>query len=301
MAPFPEKLLALPASEVTYLADRMFGFYLGGLRCHNPTSAGLLMAWLANAGVQVCCDWYMNRLDIRRIEEADALHKVHHVVLDVVEGAPGWCVDITVDTKDHLYITNGITTHNTINFGIIYGVSAQGLAEQIPRPKQHAHLTHKQWISVCEKSIENYFDKYRGVRRFINQSGRNIRKDCQVVNYFGRVRHLPTAQADLLLGPSKKWMIGRAKRQGTNSLIQGTAADVFKIAAVRVHDILKEKAPRSRLVNFVHDEVQIYLHKEETAVLNDLRYAMEDFNFDVPLVADFSWSKTSWADKKKLG
>jgi DNA polymerase I-like protein with 3'-5' exonuclease and polymerase domains len=78
-----------------------------------------------------------------------------------------------------------------------------------------------------------------------------------------------------------------------------TCADVFKIAVTRVHDVLQHT--QSRIVNLVHDEIQTYVHKDEIHLLNKMRDCMEDFNFTVPLKVDFSYSKTNWADKKKLG
>ncbi|NJL54176.1 hypothetical protein HC928_02670 [bacterium] len=77
-----------------------------------------------------------------------------------------------------------------------------------------------------------------------------------------------------------------------------TAADLFKIAVVRVSKLLE--GTKSKLVNFVHDEIQVYLHKSETHLIPEIRKAMEDWHFTVPIVADFSLSKTSWAAKQKV-
>lgn len=189
-------------------------------------------------------------------------------------------------------------TAKIINFGIIYGVSAEGLSKQIPRPEQYKDLEEHEWVDICRAYIDQYFRKYIGVKRFINQSNRTIRKKCYLENYFGRPRHLPHAKADILVGDKYRWMISRAKRQGTNYLIQGTAADVFKIAVVRVHELFKGK--KSYMVNFVHDEIQSYIHKDEFYLLKDMKKVMEDFDFIVPLVADFGYSTTNWADKKKI-
>lgn len=192
------------------------------------------------------------------------------------------------------------TIAKRINFGIIYGVGAPGLSEQIPRPDQYKHLDEPEWIKVCQSFIDQYLDKYRGVKKFVNQGGREVRLNSQVVNRFGRVRHLPWANACKILNDkSKYWLEARAKRQGVNFLVQGTAADLFKIAVVRIFDILV--GHKSHIVNFVHDEVQIYLHKSEKHLLADLKAAMEDFKqFSVPIVADLTYSTTNWAEKKKI-
>lgn len=218
----------------------------------------------------------------------------------------GYSIDVAqeiLDNPDHPQNAEFSALRNVakrINFGIIYGVGARTFAEQIDkRPAKYADCTEEEWVRVCQDFINQYLDRYVGVRRFIRQASRMAAKNCYVTNYFGRVRHLPHAQAVKLTGNYElEWMQSQAQRQGTNYLIQGSAADLFKIAAVRIHKILQ--GTRSKLVNFVHDEVHIYLHKEELHLLNDLKRAMEDWNFSVPIVADFSWSETSWGEKKDI-
>lgn len=204
--------------------------------------------------------------------------------------------------KDHeLYTTwdHLRTVSKRIVFGCVYGVGAPGLSEQIPRPDQYKDLSEKEWIRVCQDYLDSFFKKYFGVKRFINRSARQIRKDGYVVNGFGRVRHLPHAHADKILGPAHYWRVGRAERQGTNFLIQGEAADLFKTAVVRIYDLLEGK--KSYLANFVHDEIQVYMHKSELHLLNEMKRLMEDFNYDVPIIAEFSYTTTNWAEKRKLG
>ena len=184
-----------------------------------------------------------------------------------------------------------------INFGIIYGVGAPGLSEQIDRPAKYKDVSDEEWVTVCQGFIDQYLNKYQGVKRFVNQGNRLVRKDAEVTNYFGRVRHLPHAKATKV-DDSLFWMEARAQRQGVNFLIQGTAADLFKIAVVRIHNLLKGK--KSKLVNFVHDEVQIYLHKSEMDLLPQIKKAMESWTFSIPILAEFSYSDSSWGEKKGL-
>lgn len=191
------------------------------------------------------------------------------------------------------------TVAKRINFGIIYGVGASGLSEQVERPAQYRHLSEEEWIEQCQKFIDQYLSKYVGVKRFVNQGNRLVAKEAQLANYFGRVRHLPTAKAVSVLNDKTKfWMEKRAQRQGVNFLIQGTAADLFKIAVVRVAKILE--GTKSMLVNFVHDEIQMYIHKDDVHLLPKIRHAMEAWNFSVPILADFSQASPSWGKKKKL-
>lgn len=191
------------------------------------------------------------------------------------------------------------TVAKRINFGIIYGVGAPGLSEQVTRPAQYKHLSEQEWIDQCQKFIDQYLSKYTGVKRFVNQGKRLVQKNSELENYFGRVRHLPNANATKILGDRKLfWMEARAQRQGVNFLIQGTAADLFKIAVVRTDKILRGK--KSRIVNLVHDEIQMYIHKSELHLLPQIKHAMEDWHFSVPILADFSEADPSWGKKKGL-
>ena len=185
-------------------------------------------------------------------------------------------------------------------FGTIYGVGALGLSDQIVRPDDYKDATQAEWQQRCQELIDVYFHTYIGVKRFINAAKRIIRQDAIVYNTFGRPRRLPDVNVlKITKDESKKWMKAKAERKGVNFLIQGEAADVFKTAAVRVHKILK--GSKSRLVNFVHDEVQIYMHKDDMHLLKPIKEAMEDFpQYSVPLLVDFGYSTTNWADKKGL-
>lgn len=191
------------------------------------------------------------------------------------------------------------TVAKRINFGIIYGVGAPGLSEQVDRPTQYKNLSEEEWVEQCQKFIDQYLSKYVGVKRFVNQGNRLVAKDAELANYFGRIRHLPTAHATKILNNRQLfWMEKRAQRQGVNFLIQGTAADLFKIAIVRVAKILEGK--KSKLVNFVHDEIQLYMHRSELYLLPDIKRAMENWKFTVPIIAEFSQADPSWGKKKNL-
>jgi DNA polymerase I-like protein with 3'-5' exonuclease and polymerase domains len=191
------------------------------------------------------------------------------------------------------------STAKTINFGIIYGVGAPGLSQQIARPERFKDALESEWIGACQDYINQYFSKYRYVKRFISRCRREVKKDAQIVNYFGRIRHLPSINARKIMGEDFNWLSGKAERQAANFVIQSTAADVFKFATVRVaEEVFKDT--QSYVVNLVHDEIQSYVHKDELHLLNKKRDVMEDFNFLVPLKVDFAFSTSSWADKQKL-
>ena len=187
----------------------------------------------------------------------------------------------------------------TINFGIIYGVGAPGLSGQIPRPERYIGLPDSAWVEACQAYIDQYFERYKGVKRFVNRCKRIVGRHGEIANHFGRVRHLPAVNADKYLGAEAKWMVGQAKRQAANFVIQGTAADIFKFATVRVHEEVYKNTD-ARIVNLVHDEIQSYIPVGEFSLLKKQREVMEDFDFLVPLKVDFAYSQTSWGTKKEL-
>jgi DNA polymerase I-like protein with 3'-5' exonuclease and polymerase domains len=192
------------------------------------------------------------------------------------------------------------TIFKRLNFGVAYGVSAPGLSTQIPRPPHCLELSPKQWIDQCQIYIDNYFGKYLGVKRFIHKISREVKKEGVIENPFGRLRRLTQHNA-ARHDRSKFWAEAKAQRQGVNFLVQGTAADLFKKAVVRVSDFLTEQRARTRIVNLVHDEIQFYVPKDEFHLLSGIKKCMEDFpEFSVPIVADVSWSTDNWANKRKL-
>lgn len=207
-----------------------------------------------------------------------------------------------LDSKDHpekAMFKNLRTIAKRINFGIIYGVGPPGLARQTGKS-----------VEECRDYINTYLRKYIGVKRMMNEGKRYVRAHGEVENNFGRIRHIPTIYADKILPGLRSdlspeelrrliWMFqGRSERQAVNYWIQGEAADLFKEAAVRVHDLFKKKAKYSRLVNFIHDEIQAYIHQDEMFLLKEMKERMEDFKYSVPIIVEFEASKTDWSEKQ---
>jgi DNA polymerase I-like protein with 3'-5' exonuclease and polymerase domains len=186
-----------------------------------------------------------------------------------------------------------------LNFACIYGTSGRGLSDQVPRPTAMEGYSKERWIKECESFLDAYLYGYLGVKKLMNRCAREAKLYGVLTNSFGRIRHLPHANAVRITGDGEfRWMEKRAKRQSTNALIQGECADLFKSAVIRVWGLLK--GHRSKVVNLVHDEIQVYLHKDEFYLLPKIKEAMEDFDYKVPIIADFEYSTTNWADKKKL-
>ncbi|MCJ7760610.1 DNA polymerase, partial [Candidatus Bathyarchaeota archaeon] len=141
------------------------------------------------------------------------------------------------------------------------------------------------------------FAKLRGVKRWINDTKMSLRKIGEVQNFFGRYRRFPELAA-LLKWQGNEWKIERCERQAGNYLIQGSCADLFKIAMVRVADVLSQS--RSVQVMPIHDELIFYIHKDEFDLIPKIKSEMERFDFRVPMTVDISVSQTNWADKVPL-
>lgn len=176
-----------------------------------------------------------------------------------------------------------------VNFGIIYGAGANTIQKQVSTPFE---IVPK---DVCQEYIDRYFRKYSGVKEWIKMTEDFMKKHGYVQNTFGRFRQLQVERG------MEKWQVERLCRQGVNFLIQGEAADLFKTAALKVEKILKREKAKTRLVNFVHDEIQFYWHKKELGLLKEVKATMEDFDrYKVPIIAEIAYSPTDWSTKTAL-
>ena len=158
-----------------------------------------------------------------------------------------------------------------INFGIIYGMSSYGLGEDL-------HIDTKE----AKLYIDKYFEKYNKVKIYLDKTVEDAKTNGFVRTYFGRIRPIP----EFKVGNAMQKAF--AKRVAMNSPIQGTAADIMKLAMIRVDEKLKNKKLKSRIVMQVHDEILIEcLIGEEDKVKKILKEAMTDsFDFNVPLDID---------------
>lgn len=140
-----------------------------------------------------------------------------------------------------------------VNFGIVYGISSFGLSQDLS-------ITRKE----AQDYIEQYFDTYPGVKAFLDRMVADAKKNGTAVSMFGRIRPVPELKSSNYMQRSF------GERVAMNSPIQGTAADIIKIAMNRVHDRLLAEGLRSRLVLQVHDELLIEAYKEELEQVSKL-------------------------------
>ena len=169
-----------------------------------------------------------------------------------------------------------------INFGIIYGMSAFGLANNLRIPRKDA-----------EHFIAAYMERYEGVKRYTEETIESARETGQVETLYGRVRTLPDIR-------SRNYQLREnAKRMAINARIQGTAADVLKLAMIAVDRRLGEELEGTRLLLTVHDELVLEAPESEVEAASGLvKEEMEGVaELDVPLVVDVA-SGVDWYEAK---
>ena len=170
----------------------------------------------------------------------------------------------------------------TINFGIIYGISAWGLSRQLGITKKEA-----------EEFIEAYLGRYPGVKRYVDQTIKDAQTNGQVETLYGRIRRLPDIR-------SRNYSLREnAKRMAINARIQGTAADLLKLAMIKVERMLRDEQPEARLLLTVHDELVLEVPAAEAEALGTrVQEEMAGVaSLDVPLVVDVGRGPT-WYDAK---
>lgn len=195
--------------------------------------------------------------------------------------------DIHVQTASEVFgvpqdqVTDDLrTAAKAINFGIVYGISSFGLAKGI-------NLTQAQ----AQKYIDSYFQRYPKVKEFLDGAVEQGRRDGYVTTLFGRRRYLPNLK-------SKNFALRSfAARTAMNSPIQGSAADIIKLAMLRVHAALRDQELKSKLLLQVHDELVLEVPEAELdQVARLLKKEMEQvWELDVPLVVDVYYGR-NWRD-----
>ncbi len=169
-----------------------------------------------------------------------------------------------------------------VNFGIVYGLSAFGLAAQLSIPRQEA-----------QTYIDNYFVRYSGVKKFIDRTIEEVRRTGVTKTLFGRERPIPDMNSR---NPNQR---GFAERTAVNTPLQGTAADLIKLAMIRIDDELIRRGFESAMLLQVHDELVFEAPPHEVDDLRKLvKSGMENVHpLEVPLIADVGVG-ANWRDAK---
>lgn len=169
-----------------------------------------------------------------------------------------------------------------VNFGIVYGISDFGLGEQLSVPKK-----------VAKQYIEQYLEKYKGIKHFMDSIIETAKKQGYVETLFKRKREIPEMK-------SSNYMVRQfGSRVAMNTPIQGTAADIMKLAMIRVYELLKKEKMKSKMILQVHDELLVEtVPEEKDRVYQILKDCMENvINLRVPLKVEISEGK-NWCEAK---
>ena len=170
----------------------------------------------------------------------------------------------------------------TINFGVIYGIGAFSLSRQLN-------------VSTIDakRFIDSYFERYPKIGEFVETTRRFARANGLVKTMFQRIRHVQG------INSANSMHRSAAERIAVNTVIQGTAADIIKIAMIRVWETLRERRLKSRIIMQVHDELVVETRRDElaevTALLRSCMCSCVDL--DVPLAIDVG-NAENWADAK---
>jgi DNA polymerase-1 len=169
-----------------------------------------------------------------------------------------------------------------VNFGIVYGLSAFGLSQQLGIDQREA-----------KKFIDAYFEKYAGVRRYIDRTLEETRKEQSVKTLFGRTRPIPD------INSKNANMRGFAERTAVNTPLQGTAADLIKLAMIQIDEELRSRKLKSRMLLQVHDDLLFEVPENEIELMRGLvREKMESVHkLSVPLLVELGVGP-NWRDVK---
>jgi DNA polymerase-1 len=169
-----------------------------------------------------------------------------------------------------------------VNFGIVYGLSAFGLSQQLGIDQREA-----------KKFIDAYFEKYAGVRRYIDRTLEETRKEQSVKTLFGRTRPIPD------INSKNANMRGFAERTAVNTPLQGTAADLIKLAMIQIDEELRSRKLKSRMLLQVHDDLLFEVPENEIELMRELvREKMESVHpLSVPLLVELGVGP-NWRDVK---
>ena len=195
--------------------------------------------------------------------------------------------DIHTDTAAKVYkvpaaeVTKAMRSKaKTANFGIIYGISAFGLAERMGVDRREA-----------KELIDEYFKTYPGIKAYIEKSVDDAKRNGYAETLFHRKRFLPDINSHNAV------VRGYAERNAVNAPIQGTAADIIKVAMINIHNRLKRERLKAQMIIQVHDELDFNVPENEKEQLQAI--VMEEMqnacHMSVPLTADCGWG-ANWLE-----
>ncbi len=178
-----------------------------------------------------------------------------------------------------------------INFGILYGQSPFGLAKALGISKADA-----------ASFIDTYFERYRSVRDFMRETLEACRRDGYVKTISGRKRYLKGIRDFASLNPQQQKTLLEPERMAVNTVIQGSAADMIKIAMIRVHRRLEKANLQAKLLLQIHDELVFEVAPQDVSALSEMvrKEMIEAVAVNVPLKVDIKLG-SNWSDCEAMG
>ena len=239
---------------------------------------GIRAAFIAEPGhVLITADYSQIELRLLAHFSGDSLlvdafrrgDDIHTLTASQVFGVPPLMV-----TADHR------RQAKVVNFGIVYGLSPFGLSQNLGIS-----------TSEAKQFIDNYFEKYAGVRRYIDGTLEEARRTMKVKTLFGRVRPMPD------INSKNSLQRGFAERTAVNTPLQGTAADLIKIAMIRIDQAIRERDLKSRMTLQVHDELVFEVPEAEVDIMRSLirEYMEKVHDLEVPLLVEIGVG-SNWRD-----
>ena len=239
---------------------------------------GIRAAFIAEPGhVLVTADY--SQIELRLLAHfsgdtllVDAFRRgddIHTLTASQVFGVPPLMV-----TPDHR------RQAKVVNFGIVYGLSPFGLSQNLGIS-----------TSEAKQFIDNYFETYAGVRRYLDSTLEEARRTLKVRTLFGRVRPIPD------INSKNSLQRGFAERTAVNTPLQGTAADLIKIAMIRIDQAIRDRDLKSRMTLQVHDELVFEVPEAEVDIMRSLirEYMEKVHDLEVPLLVEIGVG-SNWRD-----
>jgi DNA polymerase-1 len=226
-------------------------------------------AFIAPAGSLILAADY-SQIELRimaHLSADEGLLKAFHDGIDVHRATAG-----EVFGEDYEKVTdNQRRAAKAINFGLMYGMSAFGLARQLDISRPEA-----------QEYMDTYFSRYPAVQGFMEKTREQAREQGYVETLFGRRLYLPEINASNMMRRQG------AERAAINAPMQGTAADIIKIAMIKVDDWIQSEQPGARLVMQVHDELVLEVEKDQLETVQEgvIGHMSSAVELDVPLVVD---------------
>ncbi|MDD3131367.1 MAG: DNA polymerase, partial [Bacteroidales bacterium] len=213
---------------------------------------------------------------IAHLSGDEAMQEAFRQGLDIHTATAARVYDINLDAVTREMRSNA----KMVNFGIIYGISAFGLADRLNIPRSEAR-----------EIIDNYFAKYPGIKDYMEKTIRFARQNGYVETIMGRRRYLH----DIRSGNAT--VRGFAERNAINAPVQGSSADMIKVAMIRIFDEMKNQKLASRMILQVHDELVFDALKSEVEPLKTIvEQGMKNaIPLSVPIVVDIN-TGSNWLE-----